>query len=111
MGDEGGLAGDRLDQVDARLGQRHGQDEAGEAGSGSYVGDPAGLAQLGDLEAGQAVGDMDLPGAVVGDRADRGALLGEKREDGLQGPALGRAQGRRRIGGHWCAIGGRAARR
>ena len=39
------------------------------------------VAQLGDLEAGEAVGDVDLPGALVDDRADRGALLGEQLED------------------------------
>ena len=42
------------------------------------------LAQLGDLEAGEAVGDVDLPGALVDDGADRGALLGEQVEDRLQ---------------------------
>ena len=99
VGDESGLAGHRLDQVDLGVGEGHGEDQAGEAGSGADVGDPAGLTQLGDLEAGQAVGDVDLPGAVVGDRADRGALLGEQREDDLQRPALGRAEGSRRVGG------------
>ena len=49
----------------------------------------AACAQLRDLEAGEAVGDVDLPGALVDDGADRGALLGEQLEDLAQRLAAG----------------------
>ena len=58
------------------------------------------VAQLGDLEAGEAVGDVDLPGALVDHGADRGALLGEQLEDLAQ-----RLRGR---AGSSAAVGSRA---
>ena len=46
--DELALAPDRLDQVDPRVGQRRGEDEAGEAGAGADVADRAGRGELGE---------------------------------------------------------------
>ena len=56
-------------------------------GSGADIGDSLRLPQLGHLEAGEAVDDMHLPGALVGDRAQRGRILAQQLEDPLQCPA------------------------
>ena len=62
------------------------------------ISDPGRILQLADIEAGEAVLDVDLPGPVVGDAADRGALGGEEFEDDLKGPPLGVGEG---SGGGW----------
>ena len=59
-----------------------------------------GLPQLGHLEAGEAVGDVHLPGALVDHGADRGPLRGEQVEDHLQRLAPGAVERRERVGAH-----------
>ena len=82
------------------VGESDCEGEAGEAGTGTDVGDPLGRRKLRDLEAGEAVGDVDLPGALVDHGADRGTLRGEQLEDLAQGLAAGRVEHRGGVRAH-----------
>ena len=96
--DELALARDRLDQVDLGLGQRRGEDDAGEAGPRADVGDPPRGAD--ELEPGERVGDVDAPGVGVADGAERGGVGSEQLEHRRQAArgAPGRARRIRRVG-------------
>ena len=71
-----------------------------EAGARPDVGNAPRFAQLCNLEPGEAVDDVDPPGALVDHGADRGALLGEQSEDPLQGFASGVVEDGRRVLSH-----------
>src|SRR4249920_3242439 len=110
--DELALAADRLDQIDLRTGQDYSEYQARKTSSRADIGDRAGLAEGRGLEAGEAVGDVHLPGASgVGDRADRGALLGEQPQHDLEGLASLRIEACRRIGAHSVTSGATTTQR
>ena len=91
---------DSIRSTSAR-GQRDRERQAGEAGAGADIGDPLRVAEVGELEAGEAVGDVDLP-ALVGldDRADRCPLLGEELENRAQRGPFRFAERRGRVVAH-----------
>ena len=91
--DELALAGDRLDQIDLRVGEHRREDEPREPGAGADVGDPPRGRELGEAEAAEAVGDVDDPGALGLDHgARRGRIGGEQRDHRLELPPCGVGQ-------------------
>ena len=80
--DELALATHRLDQIDLGVGQGDSQNKARKPSSRANIRDCRGLAQVRELEPGEAVGNMDLPGAPrIGNGADRRPLHLQKLQD------------------------------
>ena len=89
------LARDRLDQVDARVREGGGEDEAGEAGAGADVGDAPSARELGELEAREAVCHVDTPRALgIAHRARRGRVGGEHLDEARQRSRAGGGRSR-----------------
>jgi hypothetical protein len=119
--EERALAAEALDEGDARAGQRRREDEPGEPGAGAEVGDDARLADRGELEPGQRVGDVDIDaGRGLADRRRRRRVPGdevqhraERPGEPLRRPVRGEDRGQAVMdvgGGHGRRVSGRSSR-